>query len=82
VLLRANFAEFVLVFLKGILLNQLKSLNDAFREIHCLLNKEYPLIFIDLMVVAQLGKDSLTLTNYGEDHLEIVGHFKFWTLLS
>jgi len=26
------------------------------------------LIFIDLMVVAQLSKDSLALTNYGEDH--------------
>ena len=26
------------------------------------------MIFIDFMVVAQLGKDCLALTNYGEDH--------------
>lgn len=57
--------------MKGVLLDLFKSF-DVSGKIHCLLDKEYPLIFINLMVVVQLGKDSLALTNYGEDHLRLL----------
>lgn len=64
---KSKFAEFALVFVKCIFLNLFKSF-DVLWKIHCLLDEEHPLVLIDLMVVVELGKDSLALTNYGEDH--------------